>query len=92
MARSLMHSVPPLFTPVAYSDKSLKKNTFYDSSTEIYSLLEDEVSQGLFVPFLDCYTPSCIRGSSNGCYAYRCPNRGSQRLSKHSIVNVTLLS
>ncbi|KAG2229932.1 CNH domain-containing protein [Thamnidium elegans] len=90
MARSLMHSVPPLFTPVAYSDKSLKKNTFYDSSTEIYSLLENEISQGLFVPFLDCFTPSCIKGSSNGCYANICPNRGAQRLSKHSIVNKEL--
>jgi hypothetical protein len=93
IARSFMHSVPPLFVPVAYSDKSLKNHTLYDSQ-EAYTLLEEkdfDYAQGLVVSLMDCYTPLCIKGSSNGCYAPCCPNRGTQLLSKSNIINVSTI-
>lgn len=98
-----MHCVPPLFLPVAYADKSLKNNTLYDSPNEAYTLTKETeaaeeedmtYSQGLIVPLMDCYTPSCVKGSSNGCYAPKCPNRGTgttpyQLFPKNNIINVS---
>jgi hypothetical protein len=88
-----MHCVPPLLSPVAYADKSLKNNTIYDSPKETYTLTNEAenlvFSQGLLAPIMDCYSPSCIRGS-NSCYAPKCPNNGSgttqQFLAKSNII------
>lgn len=85
-----MQAVPPIFVPVAYSDKSLKHNTLYDSPKEAYTLiLEDTVVSGVITSLTDCYTPMCIKGFSNGCYAPTCPNKGTQLLCKSNIVNVS---
>jgi hypothetical protein len=84
-----MQTVPPLFVPVTYSDKSLKNNTLYDSPKEAYTLTSnDTLHQGLVTSLLECYTPMCIKGISNGCYSPTCPNKGSQLLSKSNIVHV----
>ncbi|CAO3657221.1 unnamed protein product [Mucor hiemalis] len=86
-----MQAVPPIFVPVAYSDKSLKHNTLYDSPKEAYTLiLEDTVVSGVITSLTDCYTPMCIKGFSNGCYAPTCPNKGTQLLCKSNIVNKEL--
>lgn len=94
-----MQADPPIFVPVAYSDKSIKHNTLYDSPKEAYTLVPQEVVaaadtaivSGVISSLTDCYTPMCIKGVSNGCYAPTCPNKGSQLLSKSNIVNVSLL-
>lgn len=96
LARLLMQmEEPALFSPIAYSDKSLKNNTLYDSSKEAYTLndiCENEAfTQALIMPLMDCYTPFCVKGVSNGCYAPTCPNRGSQHLNKSNIINVSVL-
>lgn len=84
-----MQTVPPLFVPVTYSDKSLKNNTLYDSPKEAYALTNNsDIQQSIVLSLLECYTPMCIKGLSNGCYSPTCPNKGSQLLSKSSIVNV----
>ncbi|KAI9288028.1 CNH domain-containing protein [Umbelopsis sp. AD052] len=77
VARSLMKMEPPLFFPTSYAEKSLKKNSIYNSSNEIYTL--DEASspdkqypQGIFTPITNCYVSTC----RTGCYAPRCPNIG----------------
>lgn len=93
LARLLMQmEEPALFSPIAYSDKSLKNNTLYDSSQEAYTLNEwtenEALAQSLIMPLMDCYTPLCVKGVSNGCYAPTCPNRGLQLLSKSNIINV----
>ncbi|KAL7324779.1 Rho guanine nucleotide exchange factor, variant 2 [Mucor circinelloides] len=95
LARLLMQmEEPALFSPIAYSDKSLKNNTLYDSSKEAYTLndiCENEAfTQALIMPLMDCYTPFCVKGVSNGCYAPTCPNRGSQHLNKSNIINKEL--
>ncbi|KAG1122601.1 hypothetical protein G6F42_011330 [Rhizopus arrhizus] len=95
LARLLMQmEEPALFSPIAYSDKSLKNNTLYDSSKEAYTLndiCENEAfTQALIMPLMDCYTPFCVKGVSNGCYAPTCPNRGSQHLYKSNIINKEL--
>jgi hypothetical protein len=86
---------PALFSPIAYSDKSLKNNTLYDSSKEAYTLNElnenEALAQSLIMPLMDCYAPSCVRGTSSGCYAPTCPNRGLQLLMKSSIINVSVI-
>lgn len=91
MAKSLMHSVPPLFVAVAYSEKSLRNKTFYDSPTEVYALTtENEAPQGLFVQSMGCYMPTCRNSNPNDCGAYFCPKRVSQLLNQ-SIVNVCFM-
>ncbi|CEP18921.1 hypothetical protein [Parasitella parasitica] len=97
LARLMMHiQEPALFSPIAYSYKSLNNNTLYDSSNEAYCLgdcLDDDnttFAQSLIVPLMDCYTPLCIKGASDGCYASTCPNRGSQLLFRSSIINKEL--
>ncbi|KAI9476322.1 MAG: CNH domain-containing protein [Benjaminiella poitrasii] len=97
IARSLMHIVPPLFVPIAYSDKSLKNNKLYDSPKEIYTLTEDAkddacFTQGLFTPLLNCYTPSCSKNNSNGCYAPLCPNKNTMTILNNNtkVVNKDL--
>lgn len=77
VARALMKTRPPLFYPIPYSEKSLKKNSLYNSSTEIYTLDEEvtntqEYPQGVFTPITNCYVSTC----RTGCYAPRCPNIG----------------
>lgn len=77
VARSLMKTEPPLFFPTSYAEKSLKKNTIYNSSSEIYTLDEASSSkqqhpQGVFTPITGCYVSTCCIG----CYAPRCPNIG----------------
>lgn len=95
LARSFMQADPPIFIPVAYSDKSIKHNTLYDSPKEAYTLVQQEAvdagtMNGVVTSLTDCYTPMCIKGVSNGCYAPTCPNKGSQLLSKSNIVNKEL--
>ncbi|KAJ2965113.1 hypothetical protein NQZ79_g158 [Umbelopsis isabellina] len=75
IARTLMKTAPPLFYPIPYSEKSLKKNTIYNLSSEIYTLEEsvqhgNEYPQGVFTPITNCYVSTC----RTGCYAPRCPN------------------
>ncbi|KAI8977094.1 CNH domain-containing protein [Mycotypha africana] len=100
IARMIMHSTPPVFLPINYSEKSIKNNTLYDSAKEAYTLNEDSSDnitdrtqecfpQSVFTQFLDCYTPTCSRGS-NGCYAPLCPNRGPQIHTKTKILNKDL--
>ncbi|KAL9553295.1 hypothetical protein MBANPS3_003354 [Mucor bainieri] len=95
LARLLMQmEEPALFSPIAYSDKSLKNNTLYDSSKEAYTLHDssdnEAPAQSLIMPLMDCYTPFCAKGASNGCYAPTCPNRGLQLLMKSTIINKEL--
>lgn len=95
LARLLMQvGTPPLFSPIAYSDKSLKNNTLYDSSKEAYTLNElaenEALAQSLVMPLMDCYTPYCVKGVSSGCYAPTCPNRGLQLLVKSNVINKEL--
>ncbi|KAI8091144.1 CNH domain-containing protein [Gilbertella persicaria] len=97
MARSIMHSsVPPLFYPVTYSDKSLKTNTLYDSDKEAYTLCEEYVyydtrqyPQGLFTQLTHCYSPLCTRGNTLECYAPTCPNKRPV-LSQSTIIHKEL--
>lgn len=96
LARRMMQTeAPALFSPIAYSDKSLRNNTLYDSSQEAYTLNElaenEALAQSLIVPLMDCYTPYCTKGVSSGCYAPTCPNRGSQLLMKSNIINVSAI-
>ncbi|KAG0169322.1 RHO1 GDP-GTP exchange protein 2, partial [Apophysomyces sp. BC1021] len=78
MARALMHTSPPLIAPILYSEKSLKKNTLYDSPDEIYTLVEgtlqEGLPQGVYSVLAPCYTPFCGSGEG-GCYAPCCPNK-----------------
>ncbi|KAI8645474.1 CNH domain-containing protein [Parasitella parasitica] len=97
LARLMMHiQDPALFSPIAYSYKSLNNNTLYDSPNEAYSLgegIQDDntaFTQSLIMPLMDCYTPLCIKGASNGCYAPTCPNRGTQLLFRSNIINKEL--
>jgi hypothetical protein len=60
----------------------------------VYTLIpSDTAPQGLLLPLLDCYSPLCIAGLSNGCYAPTCPNsaKNSAKLMqspRNSIINV----
>ncbi|KAF7721428.1 RHO1 GDP-GTP exchange protein 2 [Apophysomyces ossiformis] len=78
MARALMHTSPPLIAPILYSEKSLKKNTLYDSPDEIYTLVEETLREGLpqgvYSALATCYNPFCEPGEG-GCYAPCCPNK-----------------
>ncbi|KAI8388203.1 uncharacterized protein BYT42DRAFT_559247 [Radiomyces spectabilis] len=78
VACAFFHATPPLIAPVPYSEKSIKKNTLYDSSKEIYTLVEDTIEKGIpeavYLPLTTCYTPLCSFQQS-GCYAPCCPNR-----------------
>ena len=79
--------VPPFFLPVAYSERSLKNNSFYDSATEAYTLVEGRITnQAIYTQILECYTPMCIRGYSTGCYAPTCPNAGKPLYSEGMMV------
>jgi hypothetical protein len=77
-----MHTTPQLFRPISYSEKSLLKNTVYDSPDEIYTFDEDvgdeEYPYGVYTPLTSCYVRGCVR-ADGGCYAPRCPNRPSRR-------------
>ncbi|KAG0170066.1 RHO1 GDP-GTP exchange protein 2 [Apophysomyces sp. BC1034] len=81
VARALMHTSPPLISPISYSEKSTRKNTLYDSPHETYTLVEETlelgVPQGVYTPLTRCYTNSCLPGQG-GCYAPRCPNKDLQ--------------
>ncbi|KAI8092625.1 uncharacterized protein BX664DRAFT_384169 [Halteromyces radiatus] len=80
IARTLMNLQPPLFEPLPYSERSLKKNTFYDTSKEFYTLNEstlglgrDGLAQGIYYPLSRCYTPRCT--GNDACYSPCCPHR-----------------
>jgi hypothetical protein len=77
-----MHTKPQLFMPIPYSEKSLLKNTVYDSPDEIYTFDEDtgdqEYPYGIYTPLTPCYVRGCVPGGG-GCYAPRCPNRPPRR-------------
>lgn len=72
-----MYCKPPLIVPIAYSEKSIRKNKVYDSATEIYTLVEEtldiEEVQGIYTPLTQCYSTSCLPGQP-GCYSAYCPN------------------
>ncbi|KAL0094792.1 CNH domain-containing protein [Phycomyces blakesleeanus] len=78
VARALMHIKPPLIIPLAYSEKSQRRNTLYNSSSEVYDLVEETIQQGIpqgiYTPLTPCYTNTCLPGQG-GCYSYSCPNR-----------------
>ncbi|KAG2192246.1 hypothetical protein INT47_010047 [Mucor saturninus] len=78
IAQCLMYCKPPLIVPIAYSEKSFRKNKVYDSATEMYTLVEEtldvEEIQGIYTPLTQCYSISCLPGQP-GCYSAYCPNR-----------------
>ena len=78
VARALMHSSPPLISPIQYSEKSLRKNTLYDSPREIYTIVEATLDEGyatsVYTLAALCYSPACAPGHG-GCYSPCCPNR-----------------
>ncbi|KAI9248316.1 CNH domain-containing protein [Phascolomyces articulosus] len=78
VARLLMHTSPPLISPIQYSEKSLRKNTLYDSPSEIYtvvdSTLNEGFAQGVYSIVATCYSPFC-EPNRGGCYSTLCPNR-----------------
>lgn len=82
VARTLMRISPPLISPIAYSERSLKNNTLYDSSNEVYTIVESTLqegfAQGVFTAFCPCYSRECQPGQG-GCYSPCCPNRTSRR-------------
>ncbi|CAO3630233.1 unnamed protein product [Cunninghamella blakesleeana] len=66
LCRSLMALDPPLFEPVPYSEKSLKKNNFYDSEHEVYTLMDKEgLAQGVYFLLTKCYSPKCEFGGKS---------------------------
>lgn len=74
-----MRTSPPLVGPISYSEKSLKRNTLYESANEIYTLIDDTIDtrtlpQSVLTPLTSCYTQFCLPGQG-GCYAPCCPNR-----------------
>lgn len=79
IAQSFMFCKPRLIVPIAYSEKSIRKNKVYDSPNEIYTLVEEtleleEPIQGIYTPLTRCYSTSCLPGQP-GCYSAYCPNR-----------------
>ncbi|GAA5808893.1 hypothetical protein MFLAVUS_002292 [Mucor flavus] len=81
IAQSLMNCKPPLIVPIAYSEKSLRKNKIYNSVNEMYTLVEetldiDDEIQGVYTPLTRCYSVSCLPGQPN-CYSSCCPNKSS---------------
>jgi hypothetical protein len=69
---------PRLIIPIAYSEKSIRKNKVYNSPNEIYTLVEetldsDQEIQGIYTPLTRCYSTSCLPGQP-GCYSTYCPN------------------
>jgi hypothetical protein len=82
VARSLMALDPPLFEPLPYSEKSLKKNKFYDVANEFYALKDSplELPQGVYPLLSQCYSPRCALGDDvYKCYSPSCPNRGGTK-------------
>lgn len=76
-----MNCKPPLIVPIAYSEKSLRKNKIYNSVNEMYTLVEetldiDDEIQGVYTPLTRCYSVSCLPGQPN-CYSSCCPNKSS---------------
>ncbi|KAI7848668.1 CNH domain-containing protein [Circinella umbellata] len=88
VARALMHCTPPLVHPIEYSEKSLRKNTLYDSPREIYTIIDSTLNEGyakgVYTLVSLCYSPFCEPGQG-GCYSSVCPNRGPPK-------NINLLS
>ncbi|KAI9300993.1 CNH domain-containing protein [Cunninghamella echinulata] len=74
VARSLMHTSPPVISPITYSEKSNRRNTLYESNHEVYLLVDDGIPQGVYTPLTRCYTNYCLPGQG-GCYASCCPNK-----------------
>ncbi|KAI8336829.1 hypothetical protein BC941DRAFT_353736 [Chlamydoabsidia padenii] len=93
IARSLMALDPSIFEPLPYSEKSLKKNKFYDSASEFYTLKDSVIesgekvfAQGVYPLLSRCYSPRCYPGGDDiyKCYSPNCPN-------KHTIKRQQLL-
>lgn len=82
VARALMHISPPLISPVSYSEKSMRKNTLYDSPYEVYTIVEETMeigyAQGVYTAISPCYTYGC-NPETGGCYAPMCPNRSARK-------------
>ena len=79
IAQCLMSCQPRLIAPIAYSEKSIRKNKVYDSPNEIYTLVEETLIQdidiqGVYTPLTRCYSTSCLPGQP-GCYSAYCPNQ-----------------
>jgi hypothetical protein len=73
-----MYCTPRLIIPIAYSEKSIRKNKLYDSPTEMYTLVEETLEEkqeigGIYTPLTRCYSTSCLPGQP-GCYSAYCPN------------------
>ncbi|CAO3623280.1 unnamed protein product [Cunninghamella blakesleeana] len=85
MARSLMHTCPPVIQPIAYSEKSARRNTLYESNHEVYLLVDEGIPQGVYTPLTRCYTNYCLPGQG-GCYAPCCPNKPkADKLKKNGL-------
>lgn len=78
LANALMKAVPPVFSPIHYSQKSIIQGTVYNSPDEYYTITEDmtenDVPVGIFTSLLDCYSYDCLPGRG-GCYSPKCPNK-----------------
>ncbi|KAI9270866.1 CNH domain-containing protein [Sporodiniella umbellata] len=74
IVRALHKASPPLIEPIHYSEKATKKNKFYNSSREVYTLISSEPIQGIYTPLTRCYSHSCLPGQP-GCYSSLCPNK-----------------
>ncbi|KAI8888823.1 hypothetical protein K501DRAFT_135274, partial [Backusella circina FSU 941] len=78
IANALMKAVPPVFSPIHYSQKSIIQGTVYNSTDEYYTITEDmtenDVPVGIFTTLLDCYSYNCQPGRG-GCYSPKCPNK-----------------
>ncbi|KAG1456664.1 hypothetical protein G6F46_000111 [Rhizopus delemar] len=92
IARALTKTNPPLIIPTPYSEKSLRKNKLYNSTSEIYTLvITNEKIEGVYTPLARCYSMSCLPGQP-GCYSPLCPNKlvqqqdvSQQRLAAPSV-------
>ncbi|CAO3590148.1 unnamed protein product [Absidia cylindrospora] len=93
LGRTLMALDPALFEPLPYSEKSLKKNLFYDSATEFYTLKEstlalgqEGLAQGISYALSRCYAPRCFPGDDfNPCYSPCCPNKTAPKQQRQQL-------
>ncbi|KAI7872411.1 CNH domain-containing protein [Spinellus fusiger] len=92
MSRIFIHTTPPLIAAIVMPDISVKRNTIYNSTPEVYYLVEETIEQGMpqgiYTPLTPCYTNTCLPGQA-GCYAYTCPNRepiGTEKMKRASAI------
>ncbi|KAI8985074.1 CNH domain-containing protein [Pilobolus umbonatus] len=98
--RGFMRADPPLIKPIAYSEKSISKNKFYNSPTEVYTLLEECLNEealphSVYTPLTPCYSISCLPGQPN-CYSPLCPNKyvnqSPKSLERQHTISVSIAS